>query len=176
DVYKRQAKILIFDPYEDWKGALDFLGGNYMKFRRELRRDKSVQDLSAFGMPIIFSLSGFKRRLVPYDLKNGKKRLSERWASPVIFKVIKSKNNKYFPVVISLKPGGVKFFGEEKKEKKKENRKVEKTEEIKRDKLNEEKKESWKVEKEKIEKINTNILNDFLEFLKKERKWEELNI
>ncbi|MEO0296961.1 MAG: type III-B CRISPR module RAMP protein Cmr1 [candidate division WOR-3 bacterium] len=105
----KDARILIFDPKNDWKEALNFLGEEYRKFRNNNK--SQIFETATFGMPIMHS--GFSTRMVPYD--NNKERLSERWASFLIFKVIKSSNNLYFPVIVKLSPGGVNYIGMEEK-------------------------------------------------------------
>lgn len=52
--------------------------------------------MAAFGMPVMHSK--FSVRMVPYD---NKERISDRLASPLIIKVIRS-NNLFFPVLIRL--------------------------------------------------------------------------
>jgi len=75
----------------------------------ETIRKKKFFETPAFGMPVMHNR--FSTRLVPYE--NRHERLSDRWASPVIFKVIKGKGENYFPVVIFLNPGGVNLIGRE---------------------------------------------------------------
>ncbi|MCX7735017.1 MAG: type III-B CRISPR module RAMP protein Cmr1 [bacterium] len=106
------AKILIFEPRGNWKEALNFLGEEYKEFR--VNNKNSIFKTASFGMPVMHSR--FTVRMVPYTKQ--RTLLSDRWASPIIFKVIKS-NNLYFPVIVRLKSGGVEFVG---KEEKKDNR------------------------------------------------------
>ncbi|MEN3039579.1 MAG: hypothetical protein ABDI07_10620 [Candidatus Kryptonium sp.] len=119
----RGAKIIIFDKqregenWRDWKEALEFLGELYKDYRSKLRNNYRR---AIFGMPIIYSDFFEKRikrtkRIVPY--LDNEARLSTRWASPVIFKLIKS-GKYYFPVVVILSVGGVDYVGEEEKERK----------------------------------------------------------
>ncbi|MEN3047112.1 MAG: hypothetical protein ABDH49_09180, partial [Candidatus Hydrothermales bacterium] len=101
----RGSKILIFESKNNWKEALNFLGENYKKFRED--KKNLVFETAAFGMPVMHS--GSKVRIVPYRREDsGDSRLSDRWASPLIFKIIKA-NNLYFPVIVKLSGGGVDF-------------------------------------------------------------------
>jgi hypothetical protein len=52
--------------------------------------------MASFGMPVIHNSP--KMRMVPYS---NEKRISDKMASPLIFKTIKS-GNYFFPVVIQL--------------------------------------------------------------------------
>ncbi|MEM1725337.1 MAG: type III-B CRISPR module RAMP protein Cmr1 [Thermoplasmata archaeon] len=102
------AKILIFEPKNNWKEALNFLGEKYKNFRSNNK--SKIFEMAAFGMPVIHN-SPSKFRMVPYN----NDRLSERWASPLIFKIIKSSNNLYFPLIVKLSVGGVNRIGKEEK-------------------------------------------------------------
>ncbi|MEO0293608.1 MAG: type III-B CRISPR module RAMP protein Cmr1 [candidate division WOR-3 bacterium] len=103
----KNAKILIFAPNNDWKEALNPLGEKYKNFR--IKNKSQIFETATFGMPVMHS--GGSIRMVPYD--NNRRRLSERWASALIFKVIKSSGSLYFPVVVKLSSGGVKLIGKE---------------------------------------------------------------
>lgn len=92
----RNGKILIFDPKTSWKEALNFIGFEFKKFR-ENEKNK-LWDMAAFGMPIMHG--GFSMRIIPYGEND--KPLSDRLSSPLIIKIIKTKNS-YFPLVIQTK-------------------------------------------------------------------------
>lgn len=128
------ARILIFDAQNSWKEALNFLGEKYKDFRS--KNKSQIFETAAFGMPVMHS--GFRVRMVPYKHKNEKGLLSDRWASPLIFKVIKS-NNLYFPVIIKLSGGGVDYIGKE----------------IKYEK-------DWKLDNNRIQNFNEELVNAFL--------------
>ena len=107
----RNAKIIILDPHESWISALNFLGNIYQEFRN--KHKNQIFEIASFGMPIIHT--NLKLRMVPYQkIKNNFNRLSERLASPIIFKLIKSKNF-YFPLIIKLSGGDIKYIGAEEK-------------------------------------------------------------
>lgn len=95
----KNGRILIFDPRDSWKGALDFVVKQFKDFR--VRNKSNIWNISAFGMPVMHK--GFTIRIVPYekDNKNKYNRISERRASPVIIKVIKA-GNSYFPIIVAL--------------------------------------------------------------------------
>ena len=102
------GKLLIFDYKNSWIDALNLLGKRFSEFRHENR--SKVFETAAFGMPVMHR--GF--RMVPY--KNDD-RLSERFASPLIFKVIKS-DNLYFPILLQLNCD-IQEVGKEEKERNK---------------------------------------------------------
>ncbi len=88
------GKLLIFDHKNSWIDALNSLGKRFSEFRHKNR--SKVFETAAFGMPVMHR--GFRFRMVPY--KNDD-RLSERFASPLIFKVIKLED-LYFPILLRL--------------------------------------------------------------------------
>lgn len=106
------AKVYILDEEKDWKDALNSIGKIFQDFRTTHRSE--IFDTATFGMPVIHS--GSSVRLVPYEVKgiNNKRLLSDRWSSPLIFKVLKSGDN-YFPIIVKLIPGGLNSIGKEKK-------------------------------------------------------------
>lgn len=101
------GRIIVFKPLKDWKDALNLLGDSYKKYRDSIRNQ--VFKGGNFGMPVMHSK--FTVRIVPYD--DRKKRLSERWPSPLIFKVIRSSKNLCFPIIVRLSPGGIYYMGKE---------------------------------------------------------------
>ncbi len=106
----KDAKIFVFNPENNWRDALNSIGEEFKTFRTDNKN--KIFETAAFGMPVMHSK--FSVRLVPYGIKDKNKleRLSDRWSSPLIFKVIKSDNN-YFPVIVKLSPGGVNKIGKE---------------------------------------------------------------
>lgn len=90
----RGGKLLVFNPENSWTEALNFLGKSFKEFR--FQNKSELYETAAFGMPVMHSSP--KVRMVPYK---DDKRLSERLASPLIFKVIKS-GNLYFPILFKL--------------------------------------------------------------------------
>ncbi|HPT63680.1 MAG TPA: type III-B CRISPR module RAMP protein Cmr1 [Candidatus Atribacteria bacterium] len=90
----RGGKLLVFNPENSWTKALNFLGKSFKEFR--FQNKSKLYETAAFGMPVMHS--SFRVRMVPYG---SDKRLSERLASPLIFKVIKS-GNLYFPILFKL--------------------------------------------------------------------------
>ncbi|MBC7319734.1 type III-B CRISPR module RAMP protein Cmr1 [bacterium] len=123
----KNGKILIFNPKNSWKDALNFIGEKFKNFRTKYKT--KIFETAVFGMPVMYPR--FRVRIVPYD----NKRLSERWSSPLFMKVIKVENDNYYPIVTQLSPGGIDFVG---KEIKKENSwNIEDKERFKADLLNE---------------------------------------
>ncbi len=104
-----KGKILIFDAKNDWKGVLNFLGEEFKNFRT----GKDIFEMGSFGMPVMHN--HFTMRLVPYNDKN--ERISDRFSSPLIFKVIKSEG-LYFPMIVRLNCT-IEYVGKERKEREK---------------------------------------------------------
>ncbi|MEO0272361.1 MAG: type III-B CRISPR module RAMP protein Cmr1 [candidate division WOR-3 bacterium] len=100
------AKVYLLNPEGSWTSALDTLGSIYKNYRRSLSR---MSAKGVFGMPVVIMQR--KQKIVPYNAQGRK--LSERFASPLIFKVIKISEKAYVPVVIRLSPGGVSKIGVE---------------------------------------------------------------
>ncbi len=88
------SRILIFSPKSSWIEALDFIGKKFMDFRN--RNKSRLWEMASFGMPVMHDR--FSVRMVPYKKVY---RLSERFSSPLIFKVIKA-GNIYFPLLVKL--------------------------------------------------------------------------
>lgn len=128
------AKILIFDPEKSWKDALNFLGEQYKDFRT--KNKSKIFETVAFGMPVMHNK--FRMRMVPYERKDKNGLLSDRWASPLIFKVIKV-DSLYFPIIVKLSSGGVLFVGKEKR--------------VNRD---------WKLDKGEVKDFDEKIIEKFL--------------
>lgn len=139
----KNPRILIFEPKNNWKDALNFLGEAYKNFRS--RNKSQIFETAAFGMPVMHSR--FSVRMVPYIVPNKKGRLSDRWASPLIFKVIKTSYNLYFPVIIKLSAGGIKYIGKEKKED-----------------------GDWELENNNVKNFTENLINTFLNTLPKKEE------
>jgi len=100
----QNAILYIFSPQQDWKSALDVIGKPYQRFREQNKAKLFVSP--HFGMPVIHQRG--KTRLVPYDKDN--KRISDRRASPVIFKLIKTQDKVFFPVILWLS-GAIVYRG-----------------------------------------------------------------
>ncbi len=133
----KNALIQFFEPKNSWEDALNFIGEKFKNFRDKNKNE--IFKTPAFGMPIMHEK--FSVRIVPY--KNNK-RVSERWASPLILKIIKSNNDLYFPIIIKLSSGGVNSIGKEKKRKK------------------DKKEEKWILDNNKIKKFDESLVNEFL--------------
>ena len=131
-------RLFIFSPQKSWIQALELIGEKFKEFREKNKH--YIFETAAFGMPIMHG--GFSTRIVPY--KDTKQMLSDRWASPLIIKVIKSKD-LYFPILIKLRNNfdSEVFVGKEKREER-----------------------EWSLEK--IVKINSNKIEEFIKSIKSE--------
>jgi len=103
----KKGRILIFDPKDSWKDALNFLGEKFKEFRNQNK--SRIFETAVFGMPIMHSR--FRVRIVPYD--NRGERVLDRWASPLFIRILKGEKKKYFPILTQLSPGGISFVGKE---------------------------------------------------------------
>ena len=104
------SKILVFDPKDTWKDALEFTGNNFKKFRDKfyLYPNIDIYSPASFGLPIIHK-KGKNTKAMIVKGKNCKQVISKRFppfisrrSSPLIFKVIKTEKNMYFPIIIYL--------------------------------------------------------------------------
>ncbi len=97
-----RAKILIFPKKDSWKKALNSVGTPFENFRHI--NVKRIKDTPNFGFPILH-----KRRNHKIVMVAGKKIGQDNYdfltrrASPLIFKVIKTKKNSFLPVIIWLR-------------------------------------------------------------------------
>lgn len=98
------SKILVFDPKDTWKDALEFTGSNFKEFRGKFyfRPNNDIYSPANFGLPIMHKKRDNKStKMGAVKGKNYKQPISRR-SSPLIFKVIKTEENVYFPVIIYL--------------------------------------------------------------------------
>ncbi|MGE4518027.1 MAG: type III-B CRISPR module RAMP protein Cmr1 [Desulfobacteraceae bacterium] len=111
------AKVYVFNPEKDWKRALETIGEPFSTFRGDHKG--RVDETPNFGFPIshkngMTMVAGKKKE----NNKDGFD-LLERRSSPLIFKVIKTAEEKYFPLIIwlagDLLPDKYKFMDKNKK-------------------------------------------------------------
>ncbi|MCF2138516.1 MAG: type III-B CRISPR module RAMP protein Cmr1 [Candidatus Lokiarchaeota archaeon] len=95
------AKIYIFDPENNWKEALKKIGNFYYDFRQKIK--KKIELGPNFGFPIVHHNKNNKI-IMGAAIKNNNKprKFKNRRASPLIFKVIKTNENNYFPIITWL--------------------------------------------------------------------------
>ncbi|MBV6443394.1 MAG: hypothetical protein EPGJADBJ_05133 [Saprospiraceae bacterium] len=108
-----EAEIFVFEQKSDWKSALEMIGGPFQKFRKE--EESAYKHTPNFGFPIVHRnmgttfQGGFMRN---GPLKDEDK--LERRSSPLLFKVLKTNDSTYFPIVIWLNgdliPDGYKIM------------------------------------------------------------------
>jgi len=91
--------IYIFDAKNDWKNALNTTAYPFKTFRD--RNKSRVLETPNFGFPIRHSSGD---TFIGGRVKENNKAfdLSERRASPLIFKVFRTRNNVYIPILIWL--------------------------------------------------------------------------
>jgi CRISPR-associated protein Cmr1 len=96
------AKIFVFNHLDNWEKALESLGRPFKDYRFSVKGD--ISDTPNFGFPINHSgrNGGLKAMMIAGKKLANKTTLLERRASPVIFKVIKASEERYFPVIIWL--------------------------------------------------------------------------
>jgi CRISPR-associated protein Cmr1 len=104
------APLHVFEPKTNWILSLEYVGSKFKTVRDSIQHD--VGGTPNFGMPIRHK-SDPNRHISGLTLIAGTifknhnqewktKRLSERRASPLIIKVIKTKDRCYFPIVLHL--------------------------------------------------------------------------
>ncbi len=97
----KNGKIYILDPKNNWKDALETTGKPFLSFRKTNKA--RVTDTPNFGFPIVHK--NYPKIIMGAGHTNDKGNVVdfiERRASPLIFKVIKTNDMTYFPVIIWL--------------------------------------------------------------------------
>jgi len=98
------SKIYIFDPKNNWKDALEAIGKPFLDFRSSNK--SKISDTPNFGFPIFHRTSHTLMGAGPKSFRKNHRGnvvgFMDRRASPLIFKVIKTDENNYFPVIIWL--------------------------------------------------------------------------
>jgi len=85
--------IILLNARQNWRDALNSIGAEFSNFR--LRNRANIFEMGAFGMPIMHTNH---TKIVPC---RNRRKVSDRFSSPIIFKVIKSQN-LFFPLVLKL--------------------------------------------------------------------------
>ena len=86
----------ILDGWDSWRKTINRIGSEYLKFRK----NKPFVDRLVFGLPITGKSSA--ELYVDDDNVDDDKKKSRRRASPLIFHITKSKDNKFIPVLTIL--------------------------------------------------------------------------
>ncbi len=97
----KNSKIYILDPKNNWKDALEIIGEPFLSFRKTNKA--RVSDTPNFGFPVVHK--NYPKITMGAGHTNDKGNVVdfiERRASPLIFKVIKTNDMTYFPVIIWL--------------------------------------------------------------------------
>ena len=100
----KNSKVYILNPKSDWKDALEAIGQPFLDFRDKNKR--RIEETPNFGFPILHRnpkrLMGAGPKKSTKNRKGNVVDFIERRASPLIFKVIKTNKDNYFPVIIWL--------------------------------------------------------------------------
>jgi CRISPR-associated protein Cmr1 len=100
----KNSKIYIFDSKNNWKDALEFIGRPFLDFRD--KNQKRISETPKFGFPILHRNPNKLMGAGPKRFETNKKGevvdFIERRASPLIFKVMKTNKDNYFPLIIWL--------------------------------------------------------------------------
>lgn len=129
DQKDQNYNIYIFDdknnnsniPFKSWYNALNFLGEKFREFRypnnKPNENTSDVYNTPKFGFPIShkpISSRDKKTTFIAKKIVNDKTEILTRRGSTLIFKVIKTDDNKYFSVLLWLKgeflPDGFKIY------------------------------------------------------------------
>jgi len=97
------AKIYIFEPKDNWIDALESIGKPFKEFR--WINKKRVTETPNFGFPVLHrdkSLFGAGPKEKKKDIKGNIKNFLNRRSSPLIFKVVKTENNCFIPIILWL--------------------------------------------------------------------------
>jgi len=102
------SSLYVMEPKTDWLQALECIGWRFKEIRGSIKHD--VGGTPNFGLPVQHSKKSVKPRLMmvagkAFKKKSddwGVKKLSERRASPLVIKVIKTQDYRYFPVALHL--------------------------------------------------------------------------
>lgn len=102
------SSLYVMEPKTDWLRALEYIGLRFKKIRGNIKHD--VGGTPNFGIPVQHSKKSAKPKLMIIAGTASEEsadnwrvhKLSERRASPLVIKVIKTKNNLYFPVALHL--------------------------------------------------------------------------
>ena len=107
-------KLLIFDKKNTAIKALNFLGTHYQKFRSRYQPDYDTIknfiknsnlklerkiDKVAFGLPIAYRYRSLNKKSATIE---GSNKDRTRSASPIFFRVIKTSNNVFFPIILYI--------------------------------------------------------------------------
>lgn len=100
----KNSKMYIFDSEGNWKDALKMISSCFLDFRT--KNKKRIYDTPNFGFPIHHRNPKKMMGAGPESLKKNKKDdvvdFIEKRASPLIFKIIKTNESHYFPIIIWL--------------------------------------------------------------------------
>jgi len=94
------AKLYLFEPKNNWKEALQIIGDPFKSFRSQHSIVSQISNTPNFGFPINHTKQ--KTTMIAGKTTNGKYSYLERRASPLIFKIIKTGKERYFPIIIWL--------------------------------------------------------------------------
>lgn len=93
----QRENIYLFPPENNWINALKKIADPFYNFRNKTR--SNYLKTPNFGFPILHRTHNMT---VKARKSNNHKEHLERRASPLIFKLIKTGNNLYFPIIIRL--------------------------------------------------------------------------
>jgi CRISPR-associated protein Cmr1 len=100
----KNSKVYILDPKNNWKDALEDIGYPFFCFRNRNRR--RIECTPNFGFPIHHKNPRISMGAGQKNYSKNKSRdeigFWERRASPLVFKVIRTNGDTYFPVIIWL--------------------------------------------------------------------------
>jgi CRISPR/Cas system CMR-associated protein Cmr1 (group 7 of RAMP superfamily) len=102
----KNGKVYIFEPQKNWKDALNLIGKQFKDFRGS--NQNRIADTPNFGFPIVHGTNQRSTMLKKTTMQGGRiiqhGTIDEinRRASPLLFKVVQTTNNDFFPVIIWL--------------------------------------------------------------------------
>jgi len=96
--------IYILDPQDTWKDALETIGRPFRDFRYNVKG--TISDTPNFGFPIRHrdkTLMGAGPQKINKNMRGNVKGFLNRRSSPLVIKVIKTGEDRFFPVMVWLK-------------------------------------------------------------------------
>jgi CRISPR-associated protein Cmr1 len=92
----KDGTLYIFDPKNSWKESLDLIGREFKNFRGI--KQSEIEKTPNFGFPIVH-----RNSKTTMQAGNNKAEKITRRSSPLLFRVAKTTDDKFFPMIIWLR-------------------------------------------------------------------------
>jgi CRISPR-associated protein Cmr1 len=91
----KKSNLIIYTPQDNWKDALETIAFSFNAFRK--KKESEITSTPNFGFPIQHRSSN-----TTMIAKKGREKI-ERRSSPLIFRIVKTNDSTYFPIILWLK-------------------------------------------------------------------------